>query len=284
MIAYRLLTSADFASLYICFLAAFSDYKVSMQMSREQFGQRVFRDGVELEMSVGAFDDDEMIGFCMNGLGSWQGKITAYDAATGVVPGYRGRGVGKELFAFVAPRMREGNIRQYLLEVLSSNQPAAGLYRKLGFVDTRRLAVFRTDDPVKPFDGLRGLEIQRVERPNWHLYQSFWDGDPSWQNSIDAVERIGSESAIIEACVDDRCIGYAVVFRPAANLMQLAVAPSHRRQRVGSAVLAALQREVSATESLKVNNIDEELTGSLAFYKANGFKLVLHQFEMIKTL
>ncbi len=70
MIAYRLLTSADFASLYNCFLAAFSDYEGSMQMPREQFEQRMLRDGVQLEMSVGAFDNDEMIGFCINGLGS----------------------------------------------------------------------------------------------------------------------------------------------------------------------------------------------------------------------
>ena len=49
MIAYRLLSSDDFDSLYDCFLTAFSDYAVDMQMSREQFQQRITRDGVSLQ-------------------------------------------------------------------------------------------------------------------------------------------------------------------------------------------------------------------------------------------
>ena len=63
MVTYRLLSSADLSALYDCFLDAFSDYQVDMQMSREQFDQRIVRDGVQLELSGGAFDDDKMIGF-----------------------------------------------------------------------------------------------------------------------------------------------------------------------------------------------------------------------------
>src|SRR5690349_14081141 len=86
MVSYRLLSPADFIPLYECFLDAFSDYQVDMQMSREQFEQRITRDGVRLEISAGAFDNGKMIGFYMNGAGSWQGKQTAYDAGTGVIP------------------------------------------------------------------------------------------------------------------------------------------------------------------------------------------------------
>ena len=45
-------------------------------MSEEQFEQRLKRDGVELEISAGAFDGERMIGFYMNGRGMWQGKLT----------------------------------------------------------------------------------------------------------------------------------------------------------------------------------------------------------------
>jgi hypothetical protein len=81
------MSSADFDSLYECFLTAFSDYAVDMQMSREQFRQRITRDGVSLTKSAGAFDGERMIGFCINGVGDWQGKSTAYDAGTGVTEG-----------------------------------------------------------------------------------------------------------------------------------------------------------------------------------------------------
>jgi ribosomal protein S18 acetylase RimI-like enzyme len=72
------------------------------------------------------------------------------------------------------------------------------------------------------------------------------------------------------------------VFRPAATLMQLAVAPSHRRKGIGTAIMVMLQNEVA--EPLQVNNIDEELKGTCGFYEALGFKVLLRQFEMVKTL
>ena len=279
MITYRLLNIADFISLYECFLKAFSDYQVDMQMSREQFEQRITRDGVRLEISAGAFDNGKMIGFYMNGAGPWQRKPTAYDAGTGVIPEYRGRSVAKELFAFMVPRLKEFGIAQYLLEVLSENERAVGLYRKLGFVETRMLAVLRSDEPVKRLSELPDVSIRAVEEPDWTLFESFWDGYPSWQNSSRAVERV-VERTILGAYVEEKCVGYGVVFQPTGNLMQLAVSPEHRRKSIGSRILAAL----STDEALKVNNIDENLKGTLAFFEANKFKITLKQYEMVKDL
>jgi GNAT superfamily N-acetyltransferase len=112
------------------------------------------------------------------------------------------------------------------------------------------------------------------------LYKAFWDSHPSWQNSSEAVESVVSDTTVVEACVGDQCVGYGVVFVPSANLMQLAVSPLHRRKGIGSAILATLE----GSESLKINNIDEQLTAALAFYQANGYKQVLSQYEMIKML
>jgi len=280
MVFYRLLSASDLIPLYDCFLEAFSDYEVDMRMSREQFEQRIARDGVQLEISAGAFDDEKMIGFYMNAAGSWKGTQTAYDAGTGVIPECRGRGVAKELFAFVVHKLKEVSISQYLLEVLTSNSRAVSLYRKLGFVETRVLAVFRSSEPVTALAELPGVSIRPVEEPDWRLFESFWDGYPSWQNSNDAVERVTKEREILGAYVDGKCVGYSVVFRPSGNLMQLAVAREFRRRGIGSRILSAL----STNEPLKVNNIDEKLTGTLAFFEANKFKIVLKQYEMMKGL
>lgn len=280
MITYRLLSESDFTSLYTCFLEAFSDYEVNMQMPPEQFAKRLARDRVRLEISAGAFDDERMIGFYINGLGEWQGKLTAYDAGTGVVPTHRKRGIGKDLFAFLIPRLKENSVSQYLLEVLTTNEPAVALYRKLGFEETRRLAVLRSNELISP--PATGVALRTTSQADWNLFQSFWDWHPSWQNSIAAVERIKDDTLIVEAYVDERCTGYGVLFKPAGNLMQLAVAPRERGKGIGTAIFVALQNEVG--EPLKVNNVDEEFKDSLAFYKGLGFEVVLRQFEMMKTL
>ena len=281
MINFRFLSSADSTSLYECFLAAFSDYEVDMRVSREEFEQRIVRYGVQLQLSIGAFNSGRMVGFYMNALGEWQGKQTAYDAGTGVIPDYRRQGIAEQLFKFMAPFLKEASAEQYLLEVLTENQRAVALYRKLGFAEIRRFAIFRRGDPLP---ARTDHSIRRVDRPEWELFKTFWDGHPSWQNSIDDDERIGNETVIVCAYVGEKCVGYGIAFAPWASLMQLAVAPAHRRQGIGSRMLSVLQHEVSATKSLKVNNIDEELKGTLAFYEANGFEMVLEQYEMVKKL
>jgi GNAT superfamily N-acetyltransferase len=128
---------------------------------------------------------------------------------------------------------------------------------------------------------LSDLSIRRVDKPEWELFKSFWDGYPSWQNSIDAVDRIPNERVVVCAYLDEVLVGYGVAFKPWANLMQLAVAREHRRKGFGSRILAALQAEV--LESLKVTNVDEELTGTMTFFEGKGFEMVFEQLEMVKT-
>lgn len=277
---YRLLTTADFHSLYECFLEAFSDYQISLQMTEEQFEQRVKRDGVELELSAGAFDNKRMIGFYMNGRGMWHGQATAYDAGTGVVPDYRRRGVAIDLFEFIAPRLKERAIKQYLLEVITSNERAVALYHKLGFEETRTLAALRSNEAVKTAGDVEGVSIRQMDEPDWGVFCAYWDGEPSWQNSMDAVERSRNQCEIVGAFVDETCVGYGIVFKPSGILMQLAVAQEFRRRGIGRRILAALSGE----KILKTNNVDEELKGTLEFYKACGFEIGLRQFEMMRTL
>jgi ribosomal protein S18 acetylase RimI-like enzyme len=282
MLNFRCLKNEDFEQLYNCFLTAFSDYVVSMAVSREQFQQRLLRDGVDLEMSVAAFDNDEMVAFSLNASGKWQGLTTAYDSGTGVIPSRRGAGVGKKLFAYMFEVLMGRGISQCLLEVISTNAPAVALYEKLGFEHTRRLAVLLTDAMTdidrKQFD----FEVRNLTTFDWSTLSSFWDGNPSWQNAIDSVTRAKNYCRALGAYDAESCIGYGIVYEPAGNLMQLAVHPNHRRKGVGSSLLRDLQSELAAP--LKVINIDYELTDTIRFYESQGFKVVLDQFEMIRKV
>jgi ribosomal protein S18 acetylase RimI-like enzyme len=283
MIRYSFLNNTPINTLHHAFLGAFADYQVDMRMALEDFEFRLRRDGVDTSISVGAFDDDAFVGFCLNGSGTWQGEPTVYDAGTGVLPQHRGKGIAAEMFRFMNPQLKERGFSRYLLEVLTSNEPAVNLYRRLGFTETRRLAVFRA--PTRPvFNTEAVAEIRRAEVPDWQLYQTLWTGHPSWQNSIEAVQRVVDTTATVECHVDHQCVGYGVVSKTSGMLYQLAVDKDHRRQGVGSMLLNALQNAVTSSESIRVNNVDQNLDDAMAFFSSVGFRLTLEQYEMVLNL
>jgi len=284
LIEYRFLSETDFDGLYRSFIAAFSDYTVSMRSSADAFRNRLHRDGVKLELSMGAFSDREMVGFCINGLGQWHGRPTAYDAGTGIVPNYRGKGLAKELFAYVLPRLKEAGLNQYLLEVITSNTPAVNLYHKLGFNETRIFAVYKQNQRLTDTNSNKEIQLSDVDTPNWPLYESFWDGEPSWQNSIPAIKRSRGGNIFVTANLRGECAGYGVMSMITGNVMQLAVAPKHRRKGIGSLILTAFQNRLPSGEFLKVTNLDRTMAGALRFYEAKGFSLVLEQLEMMRYL
>ena len=280
---FSFLNNTSVNTLHHAFLGAFVDYQVDMRMPLEDFEFRLRRDGVDTSISVGAFDDDQLVGFCLNGSGTWQGEPTVYDAGTGVLPQHRGKGIAAEMFRFMNPQLKERGFSRYLLEVLTSNEPAVNLYRRLGFEETRRFAVFRTTDPLSYRVNVVA-ETRRVEVPDWKLYQTFWTGYPSWQNSIEAVQRVVDTTATMECHLDHRCVGYGVVSKSSGQLIQLAVDASYRRRGLASKLLEALQDCVTRSASIKVNNVDENLKDATAFFEAVGFRLVLEQYEMILNL
>jgi ribosomal protein S18 acetylase RimI-like enzyme len=280
---FRFLSDADFIPLHHAFLKAFSDYQVNMNVSEQRFRDRLVRDGVTLPRSVGAFAEKELVGFSLNGYGRWQGRLTAYDAGTGILPTYRSRGLGRDLFGYMMPELKKAGVEQCLLEVLSTNLPALKLYRKLGFSETRTFAVCQqTKIVARPV--LDQIELHDVDVPDWRLYQTFWDGEPSWQNSIDAIERMTTGKEVVGAYLNNECIGYGVISTITGNVMQLAVSPAYRRKGVGSALLDSLRARLTPGEPLRVTNIDCVLTGTLAFFEACGFSQVLQQLEMIMDL
>ena len=283
MIRYRFLNNIPVNTLHHAFLGAFADYQVDMRMALEDFEFRLRRDAVDTSISVGAFDRDQLVGFCLNGSGTWHGESTVYDAGTGVLPQHRGKGIAAEMFRFMNPQLKERGFSRYLLEVLTSNEPAVNLYRRLGFTETRRLAVFRAS--TRPFFNTGAVaEIRRVEVPDWKLYQTLWTGYPSWQNSIEAVQRVVDTTATVECHLEHRCVGYGVVSKTSGQLIQLAVDASYRRRGLASKLLDALQDCVTSSASIKVNNVDENLKDATAFFEAVGFRLVLEQYEMILNL
>lgn len=99
--------------------------------------------GDQSTVLVAVTPEDQVIGY----IGCWfvfeEGQINNI----AVDPGWRHSGVGTALISSLIALGRQQGIRQYLLEVRTSNTPARALYRKFGFVESgMRRGYYRDND------------------------------------------------------------------------------------------------------------------------------------------
>ncbi len=283
---YRFLDEGFFKQLHDAFTEAFSDYVIPFALSEDQFRNHINLTAVDLARTMGCLEDGRLIGFTLNGFGKWKGRSTVYDAGTGVVPASRRQGISEAMFDRMLPQFREDGIEQCLLEVITTNTSAIKLYEKLGFEVIRRVALLQFDVKINPSPhGLTPtIEICKVDDLDWQHVFKFCDGEPSWQNSVDAIKRSNKLKSIHCAIEDGKCIGFAVFSSKFGRIAQLAVDRQHRGRGIGRALLHSVQAETVDGYPLQVINIDTSLTAEMQFFFNGGFYERLSQYEMVKIL
>ena len=180
--------------------------------------------------------------------------------------------------------MAEG-VEQFLLEVITSNHVAIRLYEKLGFHAVRELALLQCDSEIKIGRDLQQtVEVSEITEPDWESLFTFWDGKPSWQNSIAAVKRSIAMKRILGAFVEDSCVGYIAFSANFGRVAQIAVDKRLRNQGVGTTLVQKMQAETADGYSLQVINIDKSLETVMKFFANRGFYERLSQHEMLMRM
>jgi ribosomal protein S18 acetylase RimI-like enzyme len=275
MIEIRFLDDVDPGDLHDTFLRAFSDYVIPMNLNRRQFLQLLQRRGTENDISVAAFDDGISVGFTFNAFELYDSIPTAYDVVTGIVPEARRRGIAQKMFNVALPKLKMMGAKKYILEVFENNLPALRLYEQIGFSVERKLEVFTR--PESSGAESRPYRIREIE-PDWELLKTFWDWQPSWQNSIASIERSQARKTTAGIFEKSELIGYGVVFPETADIPQFAIHPAHRRKGAGAALLDHLQSLAGTT--VRVVNVDGSSKKTIRFLQSTGFTILGRQNEM----
>ena len=258
------------------FNLSFSDYFVPINLTAGQLAGKMKSESVDLALSAGAFEGEELIGFILHGIDTINGQKTAYNAGTGVIPGQRGKKITNRLYAFILPKLKEAGIQRVQLEVISENEPAKAAYRKVGFTIKRELHCFKglIKEPGAKNDRL----IQQLNNHDWPLLKSFWDWQPSWQNSVTAVDNLLETNITLGLFAGDTLAGYLIYNPDSKRVQQFAVGKPYRRQGVATALFSYLASHFNAEISLI--NIDGNATGTLVFLQHTGLSPGVRQYEM----
>lgn len=276
---FQSLDSVSLAELTQTFNEAFSDYFVPLQLTEEAMATKLRSESIDLGRSIGAFDGGALKGFILHGIDTWSGRRAVYNAGTGVVPAYRGKGLTGQLYSVIVPQLKEEGIVQHQLEVIEQNVPAIRVYEKVGFTCVRTLSCFkgRVEGEADP-----ALSFEEVTHSDFKAYQRFWSFTPTWQNDTPAVQLALDAHKIIEVKKGEELVGYGVLAPASGRVKQYGVSPNYRRRGYGRQLFAHLCR-IAGNKDVTLINVDDRDEASIAFFKAIGFQRFLGLWEMKYT-
>ena len=254
-----------------CLLAAFADYFVKMPADLPYWENRFKGARVDLGLSYGLFDGGKLAGFIIHGIDRLNGRWTAFNTGTGVIPGYRGQRVVDQLYAQALPELKVRGIQKCALEVIQKNEKAIRVYERIGFRIERGLKCFKGDLPPSANVDITEVdfnEIARAEHPNRRFY--------AWDNTDEAVCAAGEIYRSFLVAHEGREIGFFVINPRIGYVPQVELLPGVSADHW----LNLLGGVAQVSSGIRINNVDESRHGLIEALGKAGLENHIDQYEM----
>lgn len=267
--------------MHQAFIEAFSDYSVPFTLDLAAF-QAKFIEKLHLDfgLSCGAFDRDRLVGFIFTSVAEYEGRKTAYNGGTGVLPAYRGRQLTSSMYESLLRAFRQAQIQQSVLEVITDNERALTAYGRVGFRKSRHFHCFKLKESFQPEPLLtEELEFVHSSAFDWRYYEMFKDTSPSFLDSPENLKHHLKKEFILYVRKLGQTVAYAIFQPQNGRISQLAVSKAHRQQQIGRALIAKVA-QLAENPRLTVLNVDSEQSDLIAFLEKAGFVNEIDQYEM----
>lgn len=275
MITIETLQNTKTDQLLEVFNLSFSDYVVPFVLTKVQLEDKIKSDSVNLELSVGAFQNNQLIAFMLHGFDLVDNLKVVYNAGTGVIPEKRGQKLTSRMYAYLMPILHEKGIDNIQLEVISTNAVAIKTYKNLGFEMVRELNCYK--GLLQVSTKIEAVEIRNFDIYDWQKLKSFWDFKPSWQNAITAVEKLKSTNVSLGVYRDNNLMGYIIYNPTLKRIHQLAVEKTERNNGFGKMLLNAIATQYE--KEISIINVEDTLEMD-TFMKKIGLNHFIKQYEM----
>lgn len=263
------------------FNLSFSDYIVPFQLTLEQLKSKIEAEDVKLDLSLGVFDSDRIVAFMLHGLRIDDSGSTVYNAGTGVIPDYRGKGLVGKMYEELLPQLKALDVKKMTLEVIQENKPAVRAYEKMGYAVSRKLDCFSGKLDVLKYN--KEAVVQQTFELKWNEFVPSWEIQPTWQNAVHTLENIKELCHIAVAYKDHVQVGYVIFNAVSGKVHQFAVSPDYRGMGIGSSLFSYVNETVKGHD-VYVYNVDDSSASAACFLKKIGLSKKVVQFEMIREV
>lgn len=277
------LANTDFDEIFECNKLAFKDYP--FQWNKDALYRAINRRGYHPALSFGAFYNEVLVSFTLNGIGEYQHVPTAYDTGTGTVAEHRGKGLASTIFEYSIPFLKNAGIQQYILEVLDDNTKAISVYKKQGFEVSRVFDCFRVNvnEYHTKFKINSDIQLKEIDLIQAIQHQDFFDFNLSWQNNFQALCKNPEHFYSLGAFQNNTLIAIGIIEPDTGDVPILAVKKSERRNSIASTLFNALIKKNNA-DIIKLINIENSCQSMLSFMNTIQIPKIVSQYEMKKNI
>jgi len=265
----RSLQDTPLDTIVNCLLISFEDYFVPMPTQLGYWQDRFKGARVNLGLSFGCFEQEQLVGFIINGIDDHQGELTAFNTGTGVIPSHRGKRVVDQIYDFAIPILQKAGVQKCALEVIQANDRAIRVYERIGFRITKKFLCFKgqlkegkalLDIKIVPFH-----EVAARNKP-FHDYYS-------WDNMDAAVTAAGPVyTTYFVRDSEGEEVGYFTINPNNGYLAQY-----ESFQDDFNLLLNAISQ---IRTEVRINNVDIERADVVIFLLAAGLDNHIDQYEM----
>jgi len=282
------LSDYDLVSFINLVNSIFEDYVVPIKWDVVNFELDLKENSLSLEDSFVFFENDNPVGFILNGIR----KSTARIDAMGVIKEKRGTGLANYILEYSLEQLKWKNINKVILEVAENDKRAVKFYLKNGFKHTRYLRSLILS--TRNIEGIQSGNLQydyklsdsRKIRDLALEAKFLFERLPNWQReplTLLLSEKRYKNELIIEK---NKIIGYLVWGTTSPKIAFIVDFSPIRKDVKPRYLLFDLLKHIygeTKTESIQIMNVPEnDIVYSIAL--DTGFSVFITQIEMERKL
>jgi ribosomal protein S18 acetylase RimI-like enzyme len=260
-----------------CFNDSFKDYFIPLQLSAEQFQNKLSAEAIDLSLSFGVFQNDVLAGFILNGIDTIHGIKTAYNAGTGILPAYRGKGLSFSLYGFCIAALQKNAVEKTVLEVFQQNTPAIKTYQKAGFHITRAINSYKGRPTAKH---IAAVDIREQAQPDWDWINTASAWQPAWQYNNHTLQRAWQQYKLLVAYEQNKAVAF-IIFNPTnGRVAVFGGIPAAETE----ACLTALFAHTGALYEQDITVVHVGSAAAEGFLQSIGLQAFIYSYEMERPL
>ncbi len=248
MIEIQTLGNTRMEGIHAAVVDSFSDYPEPYNKSVEEQRYLLERRAYNGSMSFGAFSGNNLVSYTLNGVGEWGGQKTAYDTGTGTIKEFRKQGfeINRELDYYIAER--------------------------------DKVRIKNTGAPIK-----YQVKVLDKDSIDWVDLLACWAFKPSWQNSVESIQRKLPYFTFLGIYAGDTLAGYGLIEKHTGDVPQFAIAEEYRGRGLGTRLFGELM-QYSETGLVRLINSDAAYVPFKKFMESMSIQPGHGQYEMTLQL